>query len=110
MLSFAVIKTETLASAYETFHYYNYDLKTGEELDIEDVAGPGWRERAMSALVELVTNPGEGESYWELDEIDLDAVLDEAQFKLDSTGAPVLVFQKYALGPGVMGRPELTLK
>ena len=64
----------------------------------------------MSALVELVTNPGEGETYWALEDIDLDAVLDEAQFKLDSTGAPVLVFQKYALGPGVMGRPELTLK
>ena len=46
----------------------------------------------------------------EADDDRFDAVLDEAQFKLDSTGAPVLVFQKYALGPGVMGRPELTLK
>lgn len=110
VISFAVIKTETLASAYETFHYYNYYLKTGEELTIEDAAGPDWRERAMSALVELVTNPGEGETYWALEDIDLNAVLDEAQFKLDSTGAPVLVFQKYALGPGVMDRPELTLK
>lgn len=71
ILSFAVIKTETLATAYETFHYYNYYLKTGEELTIEDAAGPDWRERAMSALVELVTNPGEGETYWALEDIDL---------------------------------------
>ena len=35
VLSFAVIKTETLATAYETFHYYNYDLRTGEELTVE---------------------------------------------------------------------------
>ena len=39
ILSFAVIKTETLATAYETFHYYNYDLETGEELSVE--AWPG---------------------------------------------------------------------
>ena len=110
VLSFAVVKTETLASAYETFHYYNYDLKTGEELNIDDVAGPDWRERARTALIELISNPGEGDSYWDLADIELDKVLDEAQFKLDSSGAPVLVFQKYALGPGVMGRPELTLK
>lgn len=110
VLSFAVVKTETLASAYETFHYYNYNLKTGEELNIDDVAGPDWRERARTALIELISNPGEGDSYWDLADIELDKVLDEAQFKLDSSGAPVLVFQKYALGPGVMGRPELTLK
>lgn len=110
VLSFAVIKTETLASAYETFHYYNYDLKTGEELGIADIAGPDWRERALAALRELVSNPGENESYWELDDAGLEAALDEAQFRLDSTGAPVLVFQKYSLGPGVMGRPEISLK
>ena len=110
VLSFAVIKTETLASAYETFHYYNYDLQTGEELSIEDIAGADWRERAKAALIELISNPGEDESYWDMDDEALEAALDEAQFKLDSTGAPVLVFQKYSLGPGVMGRPELTLK
>lgn len=110
VLSFAVIKTETLASAYETFHYYNYDLQTGEELSIEDIAGADWRDRAKAALIELISNPGEGESYWDMDDEALEAALDEAQFKLDSTGAPVLVFQKYSLGPGVMGRPELTLK
>lgn len=110
VLSFAVVKTETLASAYETFHYYNYDLQTGEELSIEDIAGADWRERAKAALIELISNPGEDESYWDMDDEALEAALDEAQFKLDSTGAPVLVFQKYSLGPGVMGRPELTLK
>lgn len=41
VLSFAVIKTETLATAYETFHYYNYDLRTGEELTVEELARSG---------------------------------------------------------------------
>ena len=49
ILSFAVIKTETLATAYETFHYYNYDLETGEELSVEALAGENWRERPARA-------------------------------------------------------------
>lgn len=109
VLSFAVIKTETLASAYETFHYYNYDLKTGEELTIEALAGGDWRERAKSGLRVLMQGSGEGESWWELGKAELEAAIDEAQLRLDDSGRPVLVFQKYSLGPGSMGRPELVL-
>lgn len=109
VLSFAVIKTETLASAYETFHYYNYDLKTGEELTIEALAGEDWRERARAGLSEMMSEAGEGESWWELSEAELEAAIDEAQLRLDGSGRPVLVFQKYSLGPGSMGRPELVL-
>ena len=109
VLSFAVIKTETLASAYETFHYYNYDLKTGEELTIEALAGEDWRERARAGLSEMMSEAGEGESWWELSEAELEAAIDEAQLRLDGSGRSVLVFQKYSLGPGSMGRPELVL-
>ena len=109
VLSFAVIKTETLASAYETFHYYNYDLKTGEELTVEALAGEDWRERAKSGLRVLMQGSGEGESWWELGEAELEAAIDEAQLRQDGSGRPVLVFQKYSLGPGSMGRPELVL-
>lgn len=110
VLSFAVIKTETLASAYETFHYYNYDLRTGQELTAEDLAGQAWREKAKAALTELMADPAEGAVYWELDDEALDAAIDGAQLRLSSTGEPVLVFQKYSIGPGSMGRPEITLK
>ena len=109
VLSFAVIKTETLATAYETFHYYNYDLRTGEELTVEELAGADWREKAEAGLRELMAHPDDGETYWELDEEQLAAAIDEAQLRLDAAGAPVLVFQKYTLGPGSMGRPELSL-
>lgn len=110
VLSFAVIKTETLASAYETFHYYNYDLRTGQELKAEDLAGQAWREKAKTALTELMADPAEGAVYWELDDEALEAAIDGAQLRLSSTGEPVLVFQKYSIGPGSMGRPEITLK
>lgn len=110
VLSFAVIKTETLASAYETFHYYNYDLRTGQELKAEDLAGQAWREKAKAALTELMADPAEGAVYWELDDEALEAAIDGAQLRLSSAGDPVLVFQKYSIGPGSMGRPEITLK
>lgn len=110
VLSFAVIKTETLASAYETFHYYNFDIDTGRELTAEDLAGENWREKALEALRELMAEPEDGEVYWELGESELEAAIDEAQLRLDSSGAPVLVFQKYSIGPGSMGRPEVNIK
>lgn len=109
VLSFAVVKTETMASAYETFHYYNYDLSTGEELGVEDFAGEDWRDKAREGLDELLSNPGENGMWWELSEAEREAAIDEAQFHLNSGGEPVLVFQRYTLGPGSMGRPEIVL-
>ena len=110
ILSFAVIKTETLATAYETFHYYNYDLETGEELSVEALAGENWREKARAGLAQLLENPGENDMWWELGEAEREAAIDEAQLRLNSAGEPVLVFQRYTLGPGAMGRPEIVLK
>lgn len=110
ILSFAVIKTETMATAYETFHYYNYDLTTGEELSVEDLAGENWREKARAGLEELLQDPGENGMWWELSDTELEAAIDEAQLHLNSAGEPVLVFQRYTLGPGSMGRPEIVLK
>ena len=110
VISFAVIKTETLASAYETFHYYNYDLETGEELSVEALAGENWREKARAGLAQLLEDPGENDMWWELGEAEREAAIDEAQLRLNSAGEPVLVFQRYTLGPGAMGRPEIVLK
>lgn len=110
VISFAVIKTETLATAYETFHYYNYDLETGEELSVEALAGENWREKARAGLAQLLENPGENDMWWELGEAEREAAIDEAQLRLNSAGEPVLVFQRYTLGPGAMGRPEIVLK
>ena len=110
ILSFAVIKTETLATAYETFHYYNYDLETGEELSVEALAGENWREKARAGLAQLLEDPGENDMWWELGEAEREAAIDEAQLRLNSAGEPVLVFQRYTLGPGAMGRPEIVLK
>ena len=43
-------------------------------------------------------------------EAEREAAIDEAQLRLNSAGEPVLVFQRYTLGPGAMGRPEIVLK
>ena len=48
--------------------------------------------------------------WWELGEAGREAAIDEAQLRLNSAGEPVLVFQRYTLGPGAMGRPEIVLK
>lgn len=110
ILSFSVIKTESSASVYSSFHYYNYDIDTGEELTLEGLLGPNWRELAHSA-VESGLEALDGQSramLWE--EADIDAAVDEASsFYVNAGGRVVLVFDKYTLGAGALGRLEFEL-
>lgn len=109
-LSFAVIKTESGASVYSSFHYYNYDVRTGAELSLEDLLGPGWPERCAAAVERgLAALPEESRVMLWTDVDIAAAVRDSADFYLDETGQVVLVFDKYALGAGALGRLEFTV-
>lgn len=109
-LSFAVIKTESGASVYSSFHYYNYDVRTGAELSLEDLLGPGWPERCAAAVERgLAALPEESRVMLWTDVDVAAAARDSADFYLDETGQVVLVFDKYSLGAGALGRLEFTV-
>lgn len=109
-LSFAVIKTESGASVYSSFHYYNYDVRTGAELSLEDLLGPGWPDRCAAAVERgLAALPEESRVMLWTDVDVAAAARDSADFYLDETGQVVLVFDKYSLGAGALGRLEFTV-
>lgn len=109
-LSFAVIKTESGASVYSSFHYYNYDVRTGAELSLEDLLGPGWPERCAAAVERGLAALPEESRVMLWTDVDIAAALrDSADFYLDETGQVVLVFDKYSLGAGALGRLEFTV-
>lgn len=109
-LSFAVIKTESGASVYSSFHYYNYDVRTGAELSLEDLLGPGWPDRCAAAVERgLAALPEESRVMLWTDVDVAAAVRDSADFYLDGEGRVVLVFDKYSLGAGALGRLEFTV-
>ncbi len=107
LLSFAVIKTESGAAVYSSFHYYNYDVTTGEELTLEDLIGENYLELCVSAVENgLAALDDESKSMlWE--DTDLESAINESSaFYINEAGNVVLVFDKYALGAGALGRLE----
>ena len=109
-LSFAVIKTESGASVYSSFHYYNYDVRTGAELSLEDLLGPGWLDECAAAVERgLAALPEESRVMLWTDVDIAAAARDSADFYLDGEGRVVLVFDKYSLGAGALGRLEFTV-
>ncbi len=110
LLSFAVIKTESGAAVYSSFHYYNYDVTTGEELTLEDLIGENYLELCVSAVENgLAALDDESKSMlWE--DTDLESAINESSaFYINEAGNVVLVFDKYALGAGALGRLEFTV-
>ena len=109
-LSFAVIKTESGASVYSSFHYYNYDVRTGAELSLEDLIGENYLELCVSAVKNgLAALDSESKSMlWE--DTDLESAINESSaFYINEAGNVVLVFDKYSLGAGALGRLEFTV-
>ena len=110
LLSFAVIKTESGAAVYSSFHYYNYDVTTGEELTLEDLIGENYLELCVSAVENgLAALDDESKTMlWE--DTDLESAINESSaFYINEAGNVVLVFDKYALGAGALGRLEFTV-
>ena len=110
VLSFMLSKGESLAAAYNSFHYFNYDIATGKALTPEYILGANWEEdacRQIEAQLEALTDSQKAM----LDsDIDIPAVLREkSQFYINNEGRVVIVFEKYALGAGALGRPEFPL-
>ena len=109
-LSFAVIKTESGASVYSSFHYYNYDVRTGAELSLENLLGPGWPDRCAAAVERGLAALPEESRVMLWTDVDIAATArDSADFYLDGEGRVVLVFDKYSLGAGALGRLEFTV-
>ena len=111
ILSFAVFKTETAASGYFDYIYYNYDLKTGEELTIKDLLGEDWQAIANAQIMAEIEERSKVEGADFNDGEDgFTGVTEEQAFYVNAKGNPVIVFNKYEIAPGYMGVQEFEVK
>ena len=109
-ISFAVFKTETAASAYFDYFYYNYDLKTGEELTLEALLGENWAEIANEQIRQgIAERSKEKDAYFFEGEEGFTGVADGTYFYVNESGNPVVVFNKYEIAPGYMGIQEFEI-
>ena len=117
ILSFMIYKCETLATGYQENYYYNIDLRTGEEITLEEILGPHWADIVTEQVeAQLEQFPEEDKGMLFTNYLEVRDVVENRQgsyyhigFYLDSQGAPVVVFPKYTLGAGALGLLEFPI-
>lgn len=105
-LSVAVLCTENWTSAYSETHYYNFDLSTGKLVTLKDLLGENYAEIAEASIRKQIAEKPNAVDYT-LD--DWSGITDTISFYLNQAGNPVIVLDKYEIGPGSMGTPEFEI-
>ena len=111
-LSFVVTETETRASAYTEVYTYNIDLETGKELTLRDLLGPNWMETVNTQVAEQIEERSKDPDnvFWTAEQGGFQGIEEDQPFYLNEDGLPVVVFEKYELGPGSMGNQEFVIQ
>ena len=111
-LSFAVSGSENWVSAYSETYYYNISLTDGAYLTLEDLLGPDYIEKANESIRAAIKEreADSGEEFFSKDEGGFVTVTADTPFYINEKGNPVVVFEKYEIAPGFMGRPEFEIE
>ena len=113
VVSFAILKSETLASAYTEWYFYNIDIETGKELNLRDVLGNDYKkivdETIYKEIEERSKNPDN--IYFTKNEGGFSGIENEYQnYYINKDGKVVIVFEKYEIAPGYMGTQEFEIE
>ncbi|MGL4346255.1 MAG: DUF3298 domain-containing protein [Cellulosilyticaceae bacterium] len=107
ILSFAIYKTETMASAYDTAYFYNLDLAAQKPITLEDFFGPDYKTMIDSQIKEQMKEREltQGAVYFE----GFTGINKDQNFYINEKGHCVIVFDKYEIAPGSMGMQEFEI-
>lgn len=111
-LSFTVSGSENWVSAYSETYYYNIDLTNGRYLSLEDLLGPDYMEKANESIrAQIKAREADSEvKFFTKAEGGFETVTADTPFYINEKGNPVVVFEKYEIAPGALGRPEFEIE
>ena len=112
VVSFVILKSETLASAYTERFFYNIDIESGKELNLRDVLGNDYKQIVDEAIYKEIEERSKNpdNSYFTKDEGGFSGIENEYQnFYINSEGKVAIVFEKYEIAPGYMGTQEFVI-
>lgn len=119
VVSFVISATENWCAAYGERTFYNLDLLNGRNIILSDLLGNHYVEVANVQIIRqmkerVMENPDY--VYWGITDegavqgFDGFTTVDEnTKFYINSAGNPVVVFDKYEVGPGSMGEQEFEI-
>ncbi|WP_202709946.1 DUF3298 and DUF4163 domain-containing protein [Sporosalibacterium faouarense] len=110
ILSFGIYHFEALASSYIKTYYYNIDINNNRIITLEDMLGENHidvvNKSIFAQIEEARKNPNN--MFFE-GEMGFNGVSENQKFYINEEGNVVIVFDKYEIGPGVMGEPEFVI-
>lgn len=109
-VSFLIEKTETLASAYQEYMYYNIDLNTGKILTLKDLLGNQYQDIIVKEIQKQISEYSEEERYMFFDDVNIkDFVNQDRIFYINQDKKVVVKFQKYEIAAGAAGPVEFIM-
>ena len=112
ILSFIILKSETLASAYTEMYYYNIDIENGKKLNLRDIFGNEYKEIVNEAIYKEIEKRSKNQNniYFTEENGGFKGIENEYQnFYINQDGKVVIVFEKYEIAPGYMGIQEFII-
>lgn len=109
-VSFIIYESESWNSSYLQTHYYNLDLERKEYITLKDLLGDNFIALVNEAIEKDIRQREEnGETYFSVEEGGFQTISDTTNFYINEAGNPVIVFEKFEIATGSMGRPEFEI-
>lgn len=114
-LSLVLNANESWANAYNMTYFYNIDLNTGNNITLKDILGNNYIEIANKSIknqIEERMKLDENAMFFGYGDNEIEGfatITDETKFYINENNNPVIVFNKYEIAPGAMGRIEFEI-
>ncbi|MBD5543013.1 MAG: anti-sigma-V factor rsiV [Lachnospiraceae bacterium] len=127
-LSLVLTTNESWVAVYGQQYFFNMDLVNGKDITLEELLGEDYVEKANAVILEQIKQRSETEGYvyWGYEQYSKEyfeanpdfsmgdegfkTVGPETKFYINEAGNPVIVFDKYEIGPGYMGSQEFEIE
>lgn len=127
-LSLVLNTNESWVAAYGQQYFFNMDLVNGKDITLEELLGEDYVEKANAVILEQIKQRSETEGYvywgyeqyskeyfeanpdFSMEDEGFKTVGPETKFYINEAGNPVIVFDKYEIGPGYMGSQEFEIE
>lgn len=108
-LSLVIRGAENWNSASGESRYYNFDLKNGKQITLEDVLDKDYAQLAGDKIRSQMKEREreQGISYFKEEPPEITG---DTKFYMNQDGYPVVVFEKYEIAPGAFGEQEFEIK
>ena len=111
-LSFEISIFQNIASAYNKDIFYNLDFSTGKSLKLADIFPDNYLETINTEIRRQIHDRLQNDKnamFFKEDEGGFKTITPDQNFYINSDGKVVIVFEKYEIAPGCMGRLDFAL-